>query len=256
MAGDRCQSPRANRGCIESGGHMLHEVRRYTRSRRLKLFNEFMKSISGPIRLVDLGGTVKFWESWGLARQPLLSVTLVNNHDLDKQHANAPVTLPNIRRLSADVLTLTVADFAQFEVIFSNSLIEHLPGRELQRQLAQAIIDSGRPYFLQTPNKRAPLDPHFPRPYVPFFATYPRPLQARLLSWSALGSGSVAPSYDAALARLRNYYPLTAGDVRRLFPQARIVVERPLGFPMSIIAMSDPPVVAATPNFQTHCQRT
>jgi hypothetical protein len=73
---------------------------------------------------------------------------------------------------------------------------------------------------------------------VPFFATYPRSLQARLLSWSALGSSSVAPSYEAALARLKNYYPLTASDVRQLFPQARIVLERPLGVPMSIIAMS------------------
>jgi hypothetical protein len=218
---------------------MLHTLRRYTRARRLKLFNEFMKSITGPIRLVDLGGTVKFWESWGLAKQPLLNVTLVNNHDLDKQYSNDPIALPNIRRLGADVLTLTAADFAQFDVIFSNSLIEHLPGRELQRQLAQAIIDSGRPYFLQTPNKRSPLDPHFPRPYVPFFAAYPRSVQARLLSWSALGSSSVAPSYDAALARLQNYYPLTTRDVRQLFPNARIVIERPLGFPMSIIAMSE-----------------
>jgi hypothetical protein len=218
---------------------MLHTLRRYTRARRLKLFNEFMKSITGPIRLVDLGGTVKFWESWGLAKQPLFNVTLVNNHDLDKQYSNDPIALPNIRRLGADVLTLTAADFAQFDVIFSNSLIEHLPGRELQRQLAQAIIDSGRPYFLQTPNKRSPLDPHFPRPYVPFFAAYPRSVQARLLSWSALGSSSVAPSYDAALARLQNYYPLTTRDVRQLFPNARIVIERPLGFPMSIIAMSE-----------------
>lgn len=218
---------------------MLHKLRRYTRARRLKLFNEFMKTITGPIRLVDLGGTVNFWKSWGLAKQPLLNVTLVNNHEQDKQYSNDPISLPNIRRLDADVLTLTAADFANFDVIFSNSLIEHLPGRELQRQLAQAIVDSGRPYFLQTPNKRSPLDPHFPRPYVPFFATYPRSVQARLLTWFKLGSSSVAPSYDAALARLHNYYPLTTRDVRQLFPKARIVIERPLGFPMSIIAMSE-----------------
>lgn len=218
---------------------MLQRLRRFTREQRRKLFDEFMKGVTGRTRLIDLGGTVKFWENWGLAKQPLVDVTLVNNHDLDKNHANDPITLPNIRRLNADVLTLSAADFAQYDVIFSNSLIEHLPGRELQRQLAQAIIDSGRPYFLQTPNKRSPLDPHFPRPYVPFFAAYPRPVQARLLSWSALGSSCAAPSYDAALARLQNYFPLTARDVRQLFPQARIVMERPLGVPMSIIAMSE-----------------
>jgi hypothetical protein len=74
---------------------------------------------------------------------------------------------------------------------------------------------------------------------VPFFATYPRSLQARLLSWSALGSSSASPSYDAAIERLENYSPLTTRDVRQLFPKARSVVERPLGVPMSIIAMSE-----------------
>ena len=218
---------------------MLLKLKRYTRGRRLKLFNKFMGSITGRVRLIDLGGTAAFWENWGLAKQPLLDVTIVNDHHQDKTHEHEPIRLPNVHNLRADVLTLTATDLAEYDVIFSNSLIEHLPGPQSQRQLAQAIIDSGRPYFLQTPNKSSPVDPHFPRPYVPFFAAYPRPLQARLLSWSALGSGSVAPSYEAALVRLANYHPLTARGVRQLFPQARIVMERPLGVPMSIIAMSE-----------------
>jgi hypothetical protein len=217
---------------------MLEGLRRYTREQRLKRFNDFMSVVTGPVRLIDLGGTIKFWENWGLAKKPLLDVTVVNSHELDKCHQDDPITLPNIHRLRADVLTLSAADFARFDVIFSNSLIEHLPGRHLQQRLARAIIDSKRPYFMQTPNKRSPVDPHFPRPYVPFFAAYPRSLQARLLSWSALGSGSAAPSYQAALERLSNYYPLTKRDIRNLFPQAQVVMERPLGVPMSIIAMS------------------
>ncbi len=218
---------------------MLHRLKRYTRGKRLERFNAFSGGVSGRIRLIDLGGTVKFWEDWGLAKQPRLEVTIVNDHHIDKNHEHDPLSLPNIHRLQADVLSLSAADLAQYDVIFSNSLIEHLPSPEAQRQLAQAIIDSGRPYFLQTPNKTSPVDPHFPRPYVPFFAAYPRSLQARLLSWSALGSGSAAPSYQAALERLSNYHPLTTRGVRQLFPQARIVMERPMGVPMSIIAMSD-----------------
>jgi hypothetical protein len=218
---------------------MLQRLRQYTRAQRHKLFDDFMRHSTGRIRLVDLGGTVSFWEDWGLAAQPQLSVTIVNDHHSDKTHEHDALRLANLSRLRADVMTLTAADLAEYDVIFSNSLIEHLPGEQAQRRLAQAIIDSGRPYFMQTPNKRSPLDPHFPRPYVPFFATYPRPVQARLLSWSALGSGQAAPSFEAALARLQHYHPLTRGDVRHLFPQARVVMERPLGVPMSIIAMSE-----------------
>jgi hypothetical protein len=217
---------------------MLHRLRQYTRKKRLGRFNEFITSVQKPIRLIDLGGTVRFWDEWGLARQPWLDVTLANSHDVDISHANDPIVLPNIRRQCVDVLTLSSRQFAQFDLIFSNSMIEHLPGPEAQQQLASAIIDSGRPYFVQTPNRRSPVDPHFPSPLVPFFAGYPRRLQARLLCWSPLGSPSAATSYSAALRRLQNYHPLSAGDVRRLFPGARIVMERPMGVPMSIIAMS------------------
>jgi hypothetical protein len=216
---------------------MLQKLRRYTREMRLARFNEFMKGSTGPVRLIDLGGTVKFWEDWGLAKKPLLDVTLVNNHQ-DISRANDPIVLPNIHRRVADVLTLSAADLAEYDVIFSNSMIEHLPSRPAQQQLAEAIRDSGRPYFLQTPNKRSPIDPHFPSPYAPFFAAYPRPVQARLLTWSPLGSAAAAPSYQAALRRLENYHPLTPRDLRQLFPKARVVVERPMGVPMSIIAMS------------------
>jgi hypothetical protein len=239
---------------------MLQRLRQYTRAQRHKRFDDFMKHASGHIRLVDLGGTVNFWENWGLAAQPHLAVTIVNDHHADKTYENAPISLPNLSRLRADVLTLTAADLAGYDVIFSNSLIEHLPGQPAQRQLAQAIIDSGRPYFLQTPNKRSPVDPHFPKPYVPFFATWPRPLQARMLSWSALGSGSAAPSFEAALARLEHYHPLTKSDVRELFPRARVVMERPLGVPMSIIAMSEnrqqAPAVATQPAPAAHSRTT
>lgn len=217
---------------------MLQLLRQYTRSRRLRLFKRFLAHARGPLRIVDLGGTVRFWEDWGLRADDPVDVTLVNNHLVDKTHMDDPIRLPNIHRVCADVLTLTPEEFAKYDLIFSNSLIEHLPGRAAQEKLAAAILASGRPYFIQTPNKRSPLDPHFPRLYVPFFATYPRSLQARLLTWSALGSGSAAPSYEAALTRLEHYHPLTVHDVQQLFPQARVMVERPLGVPMSVVAIS------------------
>lgn len=218
---------------------MLQKLRQYTRGKRLGRFNEFMKGAIGPVRLIDLGGTVRFWENWGLKKRPLLDVTLANSHDVDISHSEDPINLPNLRRERVNVLTLSASDLARYDVIFSNSMIEHLPNPDAQRQLARAIVDSGRPYFLQTPNKRSPVDPHFPSPLVPFFAAYPRKVQARLLTWSPLGSPSAATSYAAAIRRLENYHPLSVGDIRRLFPQARVVVERPMGVPMSIIAMSE-----------------
>ncbi len=216
---------------------MIGTLRQYTRSRRAKLFRDFVARIPGPLRIVDLGGTVGYWRAWGLEPGDRFHVTLINNHDADKTQLHERTTLPNLANVMRDACDLTPDDYREYDVIFSNSFIEHLTSREKQVAIARQITACGRPYFIQTPNKYSPVDPHFPRPYVPFFAAYPRRLQARLLTLGALGSGSPSPSFDAAMARLGYYHPLSRHDVRELFPNAQIVMERPMGVPMSIVAM-------------------
>jgi hypothetical protein len=219
---------------------MLTRLRTYTRAQRRKVFSGFLGDVSAPVKILDLGGTVKFWMDWGIADQPLLEVTLVNNHTIDHAHADDEITVPNIKRMNQDVLELTSQQLAPYDMIFSNSMIEHLPGADAQKALASVILGSRLPYFVQTPNKNAPVDPHFPKA-LPFFAAYPRPVKARLWSWSGLGSGWRATDFDTALASLNKYYhPLSKADLGKLFPGAKILVERPLGVPMSIIATSHP----------------
>jgi len=219
---------------------MLEKLRRYTRGQRRKLFEEFLAISNHPMKIVDLGGTVTFWTDWGLSERPMLDITLVNNHEVDTVHADDAINLPNIRRIDADVLTLKIEDLRSYDLIFSNSLIEHLPGAAAQAKLASVITESEMPYFVQTPNKMSPVDPHYPRPYVPFFGAYPRGLQARLLTVSGLGSGSREVTYESAMHRLDYYYPLSKNDVCNLFPNAAVTKERVLGVPMSIIARWKP----------------
>lgn len=222
---------------------MIGTLRRYTRTRRARLFRDFIDGIPGHVRIVDLGGTISYWREWGLKPDDRFDVTLINNHDADKTQVHECSTLPNLRNVMRDVCDLTPDDYREYDVIFSNSFIEHLTSHELQADVARRITECGRPYFIQTPNKYSPVDPHFPRPYVPFFAAYPRTMQARLLTLGALGSGSPSPSFDAAMARLQYYHPLSRHEVRELFPNARVVMEWPMGVPMSIVAMNPQPAV-------------
>jgi hypothetical protein len=188
-----------------------------------------------PLRLVDLGGTVRFWEAWGLRDTDQVHITLINNNWLGETNFNES-SHAFIENRQADVLDLTEDDLKTFDVIFSNSFIEHLACREDQAKIAKMITKCGLPYFIQTPNKFSPIDPHFPRPYVPFFAIYPRRLQARLLTLGRLGSGSKALSIDDALGDLTYYNPLDFTDMRALFPDGKLRMERPFGIPMSILA--------------------
>jgi hypothetical protein len=123
---------------------------------------------------------------------------------------------------------MTVADLREYDVIFSNSFLEHLEDRRTQARLAGTIVESRVPYFIQVPNKRSPVDPHFPSPLVPFFAMYPEWLRARLLTVGAFGSGGKAPSLARARLRMKFYIPLGDSELSALFPNATLSFERPL----------------------------
>jgi hypothetical protein len=129
----------------------------------------------------------------GIADAEGMVITLANNHVMDTTNANQVNSFAHIREGDVDVLQIGSNELAKFDVIVSNSFIEHLTCWEDQCLVAKRIIESGRPYFIQTPNKASPINPHFPRPYVPFFAVYPRHMQARLLTLGELGGRMARP---------------------------------------------------------------
>jgi hypothetical protein len=218
------------------------KLRKWTRSRRGRSFRRFLASIDVPARILDLGGTAHFWEvDWGFRPEDQLDITLINDHSMDPDDPNADYheSYSFIQHLQGDVMLLQPELFRKYDLIFSNSLIEHLASKE-QESLASRIVQSGTPYFIQTPNKFSPVDPHVPSPLVPFFAAYPKTLQAILLSTAEFNRGQKYPSLNAAQEALSRYNPLGKGDVRSLFPDATLEIERPLGIPMSILAYRAP----------------
>lgn len=72
----------------------------------------------------------------------------------------------------------------EFDVVFSNSVIEHLGEYPQQRRMADEVRRAGKRYFLQTPNRYFPLEPHF---FFPFFQFLPVSVRVWLLSRFHLG---------------------------------------------------------------------
>jgi hypothetical protein len=187
-------------------------LRSKARSKRLATFRSFLSSIGTiqtfgalhPLKLIDIGGTVPFWEDcW-----------------------------------NRDATSLTVVDFRQYDLVFSNSFFEHLTSWDAQASLAASILASGVPYFIQVPNKHSPVDPHFPFA-PPFFASYPKSVQIRLCTLSSFGSRWRAPSLAAARRAAYFYNPLSRRDMRALYPDATIASEQLFYVPISILAYSN-----------------
>lgn len=203
---------------------------------RSRMFRSFAAALPRPLRILDLGGTAEMWARWRVGDSDDFRVTLLNHHRHDSTQRSEKVTQGFIQTRRGDALEIGSNVLRDYDVVFSNSMLEHLASPSDQVALANKIEQCGLPYFIQVPNRRSLVDPHFPHALVPFFAMYPRSVQARLLTWSALGSGSRASSMEAARLRLSLYHPLGRSEMQHLFPRATTLYQWTFGLPMSVIA--------------------
>jgi SAM-dependent methyltransferase len=131
---------------------------------------------------------------------------------------------PNVEVRAGDGTHLEFGDDA-FGVVFSSSTIEHVPKGQ-QAAFAAEIRRVGRRYFVQTPNRYFPIEPHY---QFPLFQFLPRRVQRGLNNHFTLGW------------RPRGYWEevnlLSARQLRRLFPDAEIYRERFLGLTKSLMAV-------------------
>jgi len=72
---------------------------------------------------------------------------------------------PGIRYVQGDACALPFAD-GEFDLVFSNAVIEHVGGRDRQRRLVSEAIRVGRRVFITTPNRRFPVEVHTRIPFV------------------------------------------------------------------------------------------
>jgi SAM-dependent methyltransferase len=124
------------------------------------------------------------------------------------------------RFLRADARALPFAD-GEFEIAFSNSVIEHIVDAADRARYAAEVRRVGRRYFVQTPNRGFPVEPHA---LLPLVHLLPPSLGRRLWRF-----GVSTDPYESA--RL-----LGARELRRLFPDAAIVRERVGPLTKSLVA--------------------
>jgi len=112
---------------------------------------------------------------------------------------------PDVRYVQGDACALPFDD-GEFDVVFSNAVVEHVGGRERQRQLVSEALRVGRKVFLTTPNRHFPLEVHTRLPLVHWL---PERLSHRL--YDALGKGFAT---EITLLSPRAFESLFPGRVR------------------------------------------
>jgi SAM-dependent methyltransferase len=112
---------------------------------------------------------------------------------------------PHIRYVQGDACALPFED-GEFDIVFSNAVIEHVGRRERQRRLVSEALRVGRRVFLTTPNRLFPLEVHTRLPFVHWL---PDRLSHR--AYDILGKGFAR---DLRLLSPRAFESLFPGRVR------------------------------------------
>lgn len=186
------------------------------RRRRYELFVDACE-VRPTDRIVDVGA------GWGALLERFNTTNPIVAVDLNPQPSEW-LDSPNVTVQQADGTQLPFAD-GEFDVAFSNSVIEHVPP-ELQARFAAEIGRVAKRYFVQTPNRWFPIEPHY---QLPLFQFLPRRARMALNSRFSLGWQPRGQWEEITL--------LSARDLRRLFPDAEIRRERLLGLTKSLIAV-------------------
>ena len=140
-----------------------------SRQRKLRLFLDELHPTS-ETSVLDVGADeLGFGEGGGCATMNFFEehypwpeqITALGLHD----GAGFRARYPGIEYVQGDACALPFAD-GQFDVVFSNAVIEHVGGRERQRRFVSEAIRVGRRVFLTTPNRRFPVEVHTRLPVV------------------------------------------------------------------------------------------
>ena len=178
--------------------------------------------VTGATKILDIGGSALNWSLIPI-RPRLTVVNLLRPTKDDKE------------------LTWVVGDGRhlpfknnQFDIAYSNSVIEHLSNSENQRTFAAEVARVAKLYYVQTPNRWFPIEPHLLAPVIHFF---PKSLQKHLLRNFTIWGLVTRPSREKCREFLAEVRLLDRQHMRLFFPDAQLVSERFFGLPKSIIAM-------------------
>jgi ubiquinone/menaquinone biosynthesis C-methylase UbiE len=205
-------------------------TRRFRERRLRRLSQAFPPELCRTV--LDVGGSPSIWEMIDYPSD----ITIIN---LDPVMLGGAVGNGR-RRYTAvvgDARSLAYPDVS-FDLVFSNSVIEHVGNYSDMEAFATEVRRVGKYYYCQTPNKWFPIEPHFGTLFLHWF---PSILQKYFVFRYFTLAGLVnKPDRETVKVLLNDVKLLRLRDLKRLFPDARIERERFLLFTKSFVAMRSP----------------
>lgn len=204
------------------GAYTRGSISANARARRWVEFAATFPEIE-QMTVLDIGGDAR---AWRLCSVRPAHVTLLNIFPQEPEE-------PWMSAISGDACALP-EDLPAVDLVYSNSVIEHVGGHWRRARFAQGIRDAAPRYWVQTPYRYFPIEPHFLFPGLQYL---PRGAQAAALLHWPLGSGRRVADREDAMSRVLDIELLSISEMQAYFPDAELRKERIGGLVKSLIAV-------------------
>ncbi len=198
------------------------------RNRRHQLFESLVDSVfksDNKVSILDIGGTTSYWDKMNWKRSNC-QITLLNLDVVETSNEN-------FISVKGDATNLNQYKNEQFDIVFSNSVIEHLYTWQNQIAMASEVQRVAKYHFVQTPNYWFPIEPHW---FFPFFQYFPKSMRVQMTHKLNLGHIGQIKDFKAAKDQVEEVRLLTIKEMIHLFPNSKIWLEKWKGLNKSIVA--------------------
>lgn len=192
---------------------LYKQIFRVWRPARIRRFVSTCKPQPNDL-LLDIGGYPYFWEEapFVVTRIDTLNLNVRGIAQKNKRGVE-------IQHIHGDACKLPFPD-QSYDMVFSNSVIEHVGSWENQQLFALEAKRVGKKLWIQTPAYIFPLEPHC---LAPFIHWLPWNIRKYILRFTPCGLAS--KDYSEFYAMMKDTRILTKKELRSLFPQCEIHTE-------------------------------
>lgn len=176
------------------------------------------------MRVLDLGGWLSSWRAVSGRPAEVVSVNL--QPQADEPDAWGTSVVGDACEPPAWLLR------ESFDLVYSNSLIEHVGGHQRCTALAEVVHAAAPHHWVQTPYRYFPVEPHWLFPGMQFL-----PARAQALVAEKWHFGFMSSTASSSVEDVLSVSLLSVTEMRHYFPSSEIVADRFLGVTKSIVAV-------------------